>query len=901
MPFDEKQYDLDVLKPLRARRSGLQPDEDLISRYAIGPECTDAARLKAHLKTIRSFWNQKSTGRDSRSQVCRMLIAADEQLRRTVGSDLDDPVWWQSAAQRGEQLARRTITQLAEDLAAGYGKGGQITRAQLAAIAGQFPTLSPAQIDEAARQAKLKTVDDIDLPTDSGLDRTSYRTLRARLAEVGASTIVNLLHPDLTKPFTLLPAFSVADEPQRALDEATLRAQITVSESGADSAVLRARKAALGVLRTGLAGGADLRTIVLFQIIEDLGEAKAQKVQDFLLVRRACKLGLTESDARLVVTSLPLGGEAGGAVAPGQRVRDLLESGELRAAQQALGALSATDPEHPDVRSLVDAAHVRVEKLVREAVAALDAHHEDEAVRLLDEAIRIAGDDDDLAVRRRLVPLGPPRETSAAEVNGTVRLAWSAPNVAGPGVRYRIVRTEDRQPTGPDDGRAVATTTDNRCTDADPPVATRLRYAVYASADGTSWSRADHAEALVTPPVTDVVMRVDENLVVASWKRHRSVVSVRVRRTVGRAPKNATEGNTITATADSFADQSIDTGKDYFYSLVAVYVNSRKQEIPAEMVIASATPRAPGTAVDGLTVEPISVNGSGSRVRIAWPTTLGTDVQLRYAKRRPLWDFGQAISLAQLATFGNEVIGTPVRHADDTIVEADVPAGQHVYVAFSIGGTGAIVGRPVAMGVIEPIRQLSARRIGSEAVLSWVWPNGVAMVELVWTTSEHGSQTRRITKAQYVDAGCRLPVGPSGGTARISAIAPGHVGEATSPPVRIAVEGRPLSVSYQIERASGFRKRLSRQRFVQVKADANCFGVDLIVIASDKLAMPLRPEHGQVVNRFEGLVLIADQSETFEVEIPDGLRRPYWLRCFVTAPENATVIDPPIDNLKVVR
>jgi hypothetical protein len=115
------------------------------------------------------------------------------------------------------------------------------------------------------------------------------------------------------------------------------------------------------------------------------------------------------------------------------------------------------------------------------------------------------------------------------------------------------------------------------------------------------------------------------------------------------------------------------------------------------------------------------------------------------------------------------------------------------------------------------------------------------------------------------------------------------------------VPGRAIALSYVL-RQPAWRARVSggsRRRIIEVTADQDCSGIDLAVVVSLGLVMPLSVEQGSVVDRFDGLRLIRDRPVPLEVELPGRLRRPYWIRCFATAPETVTMIDPPIANLKV--
>ena len=49
--------------------------------------------------------------------------------------------------------------------------------------------------------------------------------------------------------------------------------------------------------------------------------------------------------------------------------------------------------------------------------------------------------------------------------------------------------------------------------------------------------------------------------------------------------------------------------------------------------------------LEGLTVEPLSVNSDGGRVRISWPNVTAAQVRIRYAERRPAWETGAVIAV----------------------------------------------------------------------------------------------------------------------------------------------------------------------------------------------------------------------------------------------------------------
>ncbi|MEU8073364.1 hypothetical protein AB0B20_26785 [Micromonospora sp. NPDC049151] len=116
MAFDAERYDREVIKPLRGHHGRLPPG-DLAARYAVEPGWTRAELIR-HLTVVRRFWQDSAVGPDSRAEICRLLIRADEELIRTVGDSMTDPAWWQEHGARAsrprESMRRRIRDAMAE-------------------------------------------------------------------------------------------------------------------------------------------------------------------------------------------------------------------------------------------------------------------------------------------------------------------------------------------------------------------------------------------------------------------------------------------------------------------------------------------------------------------------------------------------------------------------------------------------------------------------------------------------------------------------------------------------------------------------------------------------------------------------------------------------------------------
>ncbi|MEH0844166.1 hypothetical protein V6U81_17400 [Micromonospora sp. CPCC 205711] len=885
MAFDQRGYLRDVIGPLRDRPGGLSPT-DLARHYAVTPDMS-AAELREHLTAVRRLWNQRSGGVDTAARVCAQLFSRDEQLRAEHGVAMFEPSWWRERIEEHGRGARAESERFARDLAQAYGALGRITRGQLKEIAGHWPGLDAGQIDEAVRRAGLAVVDPVELPTEPGMERTGYRSLLRLQDLLGAATVVQVVHPDDT-PFRLLGAEAVP------LDAATVRARTEEANRLADAAAVRHRKEALGLLERAATDGVDLRLLALFQVVDRLRSGRARGLADGMLVRIATDTGLEHSDARSVVANLPL--DADQEAGPAGRIRDLVADGQLLAARQALAVLPADDPHRDELRGQVDTLLGEVESLRRAADEAARSEREDEAARLFRSALRIAADDDDLADRLAALAPPPPRDLAARAIDTGVRLTWTAPPAQTAQVRYRVVRS-DRPPRSAGDGEVVVEGSLTEATDAAAPPARPLLYGVFASVGG-DWSRPATVATRIVPPVTAVQVSVRPDEVSCSWRAHPAAESVRVRRTLGRPPASAEDGEPVTASRAGLSDDIGDGSTDRYYGVVAVYRDEHGAEVEGPLVVARAVLRdAAPLHVERLRAHVTALDARTATAHFAWLTPTGGTVSIRRSELRPTWAAGTRIRRDEMEGYGEALVSDRIVQEAETLLEVTVPSGRFVYVPFTVDRATdtAVVGEPLALGVTEPVRQLVARRTGDEVNVAWVWPPSVNLAEVTFTPPQGAPTVRRLTRGQFTESGCRLRVGPAGGRVAVRTVERGAGGETYSAAESVPVDGVPVAFGYRIRRDGGL---FSRKRLLSVEVDQPCEGVELVLVAASGVAMPARAERGRVVSRVTGLSLHPDAPWQLPFILPAGLAKPYWLRCFVVQPPGARVTDP-IDEMKV--
>ncbi len=887
--FDEQRYLNEVLNPLRGKHLA---ETDLIRQYAVELGA-DETQLQERLRKVREVWTRRSGGAGRLAEVCQRLRTRDAELRKKHGNDLNSRAWWQAQAAKEAQAAKVEAEQLSDDLRDAFGQLGMVSTAQLERIAKQRGT-GLDSLTAAAKRHGIEVVDVTELPTEPGLERTAYETLKAKAAQLGLRSIVPLVHPEAeSAPFTLVGDVTVGGA-RRALDSTAVAAAVAQSAIQANSVTLRTRKDALGLLQAALRNGVDLRLLAIYHLAEPLREESAQGLAAPLLVRSATQAGLTERDAKLLVLSLPSGGDRPTAD-QAARVRELITSGELRGAEAAFAALPVTDPEHAGLGEMLRARRAELDRLLQDAAEALAAQRENAAEQLLGEAARIAGDDPDVELRLQRLRPPPPLELTATVDEDRVRLVWQPSPTVARRLAYRVVRAEGRPPAHQSDGVTIVETEDPQALDHMPPPAADLHYAVFATGGDDVWSRAAHASARLAPAVTNLHVAWVQAEVEGSWAVNPAVAYVEVHRT---SAAQSGGGTPVKASATRFRDADVREGEKYTYRVVAVYRHADGAELRSRPAHATASVTRDRPAyVEGLTAT-VQADTDTSIVQLRWITAASEQVYIRRSENPPPWPAGTAVTRDEMDHYGTPVAGDRDEVGDETEMHAEVEPGEFVYTPFTARSDRRLtVGAGGRAGVCEPVRQIQAIRFGDKVSVSWIWPDGLGMVEATIARPDQATQQLRLSLAQYQQSGGLIvAVGASGATISVRGLRPGSGGQTLSAAQTVVVDGPKVAVSYRIARIGVF----NRQRLLTFTTTAELTGVTLRVVAHSGPAMPANPDQGQILEELGGLRLSPQIPLVRTVTIPKHLRSPVWLCCFLLAPAGARIVNPTPDQMKVM-
>ena len=863
MPWDREQYRLEVLEP--ARRAGNVPPVDLYVRYGLPGHLSDPAAFSVRIADVLAYWRELKTRR-TYARLAESLLTSHAELERAGRLTLGQFAEWQADAQR-EQMERLARLAIAEAGAATH--VGPVTVARLrGALAG---TVTEEQVRAALRAQNVQVVGQF--PELPAVPHPKLASLAQHVQLLGLRLSPEAVFGDAVRSgFRVLSGFRLADG--RPLTEReVIDARRRVDALPYSDPAKTPTENVLAILRAAARQPAELDLLLLSEVTERLRQLADSGFVQRAIATQARDLGLDEDEAGLIAAAM-LARDTLGSVR--QQVEAELADGRLRSAQRLASALPAEDP----LREQIAARDAVVAGLGRRADHELASGLVEQAARLLDQATTIASDDARLLERLAALPPPPPRHPAARVDGDNVLITWDpSPALVGR-LHYRVMRGQGRAPASPAEGSAVVTQTSRRdVADTEAPPGSELCYSVFATRSGDAWSPpAATQPVMFTPDVTDVSVETAETSVALSWRVHPGTDVVLARRTDGRLPAGTGDGTRIEASLVGLTDTGLRTGTDYCYRITASYRTPGGQRRQSAGIVVPVTPAAEPETVADLAVQ---VPSGGTAMVAAWLPPRHGQVRLMLSDGPPRWPAGTRVTSADMAGL-RQLPGIPRRGADGRdFLELNLPSGRHHIVALTTAGRTVVVGNSAEIGVVEPVRDISALRLGDVVRLSWVWPGGATEAEVRWPGGE-----RRYSRRIYDDeGGVTVRVGRGGTVIEVAAIYAHPGGELTAPAVRTSLAGQGFTMSYRIHRAGPLHPR---QRVVEITAEQAGSLPPLVVVRATGRLPPDDPAEGQTVARVEPQPIAPGEPVTVTVNVPRGAA---WLACFVDPRTAATAED----------
>jgi hypothetical protein len=868
MQFDEKQY----AAMLTAHRRNKTDPEDVLERYAMSLPATDA-EVKAQVDAVRAYWNKASMQSAGVSRLAKWCRDRDEELRKQHGDQLESAQWWKQAAAAGQQKADLVIQQLADSLRQAYGTLGVVTTAALDKN-GALLGLPAAQAAQAAARAALTVIDDkVRLPDAPPIPETMFKSLLEEMKSCQAATIPDLLHPR-SGEFMIIARYQCKNNPNLRLDLAAIKTQITAAEKTQDR-VNTARAGALRKLLDAQSKGIDLRDVTLYHLMSLVPDTSALMAKPVLE-----RVGVEPRDAATIAVLLE-GRQKAGHVSGLERVLSLLEDGLLHEAANVASTLPDGD-EKVEAGQQVAAKQQALDDLLARAEAARRASDEALAEKLLRDAARISQED----VKPQLdqLPPTPPGQVTATGDGVAVKVFWQRGAGHDESTVYAVARTAGRAPTAPADGQ-VHRGPGTECTDRGAPVATEVQYGVFTLAEGRPPSRPVITTVMSLPPVWNLKADTGIGTVTLHWEG-KPEAEVRVTRSASGADQVP-----VAASGNSAQLKGLPEGIAQRLDVVAVYRGAGGAELRSLPQQVIATPRGEGRPNNTLKVTTVQAAGR-IRVRATWTRIDSSEVHILSTGTPPPWPDGTLIPASEVPR--SALLSGHVETAGkDCALEVELPGGIHYLTALSEGGTGVAVGKSRSVAIIEPVTNLVATPFADYATISWQWPQSVQLAEVSWQPEDDDGDHVVLSRAQYqAQGGARVPLGTKPCLVEVRAVITSGGKPHPSPPATVTVaKVVKAPIRYRVSGGT-----FGRGRKVTFTAEEPCAGTMVRMIAAPGRVMPAKPTDGVTILEAT-LNLTQGIAAEHKAEIPKTIKRPYWVRCFITSGPGR-LIDPPMGDLK---
>lgn len=894
MAFDAAKYKNSVLVPLAKDKARLGVLQQVIrdvqgvggisaaarlntaELFAVEPSMA-ASEMASHLNSLEMTYNkQKSLPSAGLLKKLLDLFGKDKAI---------DPAFWAVLAASHGQALKGQLDEFAKAVAEEHPLD-VVTPEQVTELASGMGLVGVPELDLiAALSAKgVQVCADFKVPVPT-VDLSMVREV-SEFSEF--RTIVDVVcRPDRPSDIAVVDELAVGNPARKIVpgDVSAAQELLQQQEARLEPAARAAAQNALSALSL-LTTPNDLHALVLASVAETTESLLRRGLPKAQVRKELVQLGLRPLDASRLVAKF-----AGSTQVRGLSfVSELLAEGALGEARRHLDGLSEMEGEDPDERARVTASVEAAQKKKR----LLESHYE-AAIKVRDfvaaatalrDALVVDTQDGDLRTKLARLPPLPPASLSL-RVNGrSLEVAWSADGDAS--IRYSVVRTTDEVPVNHKDGDVLATGLENtRYSDDKAPIATLVRYSVFATRNGSSYSDPATATSVVLPSPFDFAASPGTTDVSLSWATPPEAAGVVVTQT---AP-DGTRKEHRPATPGQIAVGGLTTGTKYRFSAKAVYLLAGGERRESAAVEIDATPRGAIRTVDDLRIEAAP---GGHRAR--WSSVVGYTVELWALPINAHVISTTRITGAELGNlFGRRLTLRPgSAGSGETVKEFDALPGVSLLVPITLDGDGGLVGTPQPAGSAPSVQKPMAERFGDELRLSWEWPKGDFMVEVGW--QEGGSRnTRRVSRTSYNDdGGVRLSAFESAGGVTLATVVTAGSQEWVSAPISVPVSGMAPAIKYAL---SVKRSKFGGKGSVTVTLESAQFRgkVELLTVLKEAKFMPNGSADGTVVDR--RVVDLASGRSSFGLELGKVVT-PFWVRVFPESSSGVRVEDPPTNQMR---
>lgn len=909
--FDKKAYRDSVLQPYKANAAwqssvahALRALSDTTDRnariqalakadatvlFALTPGMS-SDELTKHIKSLDMFLNK------SRIPVVLSISQLLKAVKKALGESLYDPTLWaavrKQASAAGQEELDAFVRALKQDNPIGVLTVEELRRA--ATSSGIGSSLTDRDLSAAATRQGIRVCPRVDVREDRKAALASKIRLHPSFRNV---VDVLVLHERAVRPkdIRVIDELSavVGSNRRRMIGMADLRQSQSAANARSDDASESAKKT-LTALAEQCSTDADVCACVLAWFADQAEQLRRQGLTQTLALGRLTSMGLADLDARRLLARVPTNEPT----LDFASVTDMIAAGALARARRAYTVVAANpgdeaaNPLSAQVGEALAAAESRKS-------AAMDAYRRAFAVRdyaaaraALADARAVDREDEEISDLLLRIPPDPPTVVSAAfdPDRGGVLVSWRG--VRDDDVCFAVVRSDAGVPANPtSDFQVASAVRDQQVLDRTPVVAREVVYAVFAFHQGGVCSAPATARVTVLPPPFETGVVVTATEATVFWRTPDQATGVSVE-LVGA------DGGRRTFPVSTKGRQRLDglrLGQTYTALLQAHFIVGGRPAF-SQMVEVPVTARGLVRPVEDLRLGNTRMPNGKPGIRAEWTDIPGYTTDVWTLPADAPVSQGDRVTVKRLDELGGtKIVGVIRSSGNRQSMDIHEQTGVHLYVPLTWDGDEAVAGRAVVAGTAPPPRDVRVERFGTQLSVSWVWPSGDYLMDVVWTSVDGRTDHMRVDKFSYKrDGGVRIVDADTVTEVSVGTVVVGVGNERVCSPVTVELEAVAPALSYELKLPRRFFG--GRNATVNVTSEGFRGVAELVAVLSTGPYMPARVQDGEEIARLEldfssGLT----QSRTFQVPTIKGA---YWVRLFAGMAARIQLSDPPTSSLK---
>lgn len=909
--FDPKSYSAAVLKPLNrdtAQQEALKQTLRLINEakdrsalmsalvncdmaaiFGVTQSMSDS-ELAAYLQSLKMYLNKGVP--PVATSVGQVLTAATNKAQ-SFGSNIATAKFWAEIETAASQANQNRLQEFAAAVKQSWplavATAEQLRKA--ASSQGLPASISDKELASAVGAQGVQVCPDFEVPKVSA----SAPTLKKYLNQAFRSIIDVVMMYDGNKPTDIAVVEELSasfGSSRRKIGLADVQKSTQEANKRSDKPAEDAKKT-LQTIELQCKTDADLRALALawFALLAD----ESTRVMGLLPPQALGRLkdaGLADLDARRILSKA-------GSTSAGpdvNNVKDMVASGDLQSARRLLVALSGDlsgepSPQFKEATAALETAEAQKQKSMDAYRKAMQSQDYALAQQALSAAQAMDREDPDIPRLLEQLPPAAPTGLQAvySPAEGGVHLSWRGAQSSD--IRYAVARSESGVPANPKAGiQVTAGTTNQSVVDANPAVAVKSTYAVFAFRQAGGYSPPATVQITVLPAPGQVSTAIGTADVTVFWKVPSQASGV----TAELIKPDGTKRAFPPISQDRLLIDGLILGQKYTIALTARYIVGG-QPTNSPTVTVDATPRGMARAVEDLRLSGSALPGGKPGLCAQWTQIPGYTVDLWSMSLGTSARAGNRATSAQLEQLGGvRVVGSMKSAGSLQTLDFEAPAGVRALFPITWDGTNGIIGTPVTAGSAPPPTNVTAERYGSEVVVSWYWPNGDFMMDVEWSRQGVPAGRMRVDPLSYKrDGGAHIQYADQVTEVSVATVATGGGQEYACAPVVVRLSASAPTLSYVLKLP---RSPFGRDAEATITSSGYNGSADIVAVLSASNYMPASADMGQQIARFSvNFGSGANQQVTFAVP---KIKGHFWVRLFPAIADQFVMTDPPTSSMK---